>query len=278
MADQQRIAVTGATGRLGRLLQIVWSARPPEGLAPLWIGHRTTTDPGFLRADLTRELPDLPEGCIILHLAGSVAPGRVASDHEALARAAVMLAEKCKARHLFLASSAAVYGIGAAPHAEDSSPQPVSAYGRAKLAAEMVAAGRAATTALRIGNIAGADAILGNPAPRLVLDPVTDQPDGPVRSYIGPRTLARVLAGLAVLARAGTGLPATLNIAQAPPVGMAALLRAAQRDFDWGAENPAVIPRVELATGRLQSLLPDLAPASPAGLVAELLSLPDWRP
>lgn len=278
MAHQQRIAVTGATGRLGRLLRLAWTDGCPKGLVPLWIGRSATIGLDGLRGDLTREIPDLPEGCIILHLAGSVAPGREGSDHAALARAAVALADRCRARHLFVASSAAVYGVGSAPHEEDEVPRPVSDYGRAKLAAETVVSGRAATTVLRIGNVAGADAVLGNPAARPALDSVPDQGNGPERSYIGPRSLARVLGELASLAQAGVAMPAILNIAQAPPVAMGALLRAAGREFDWRPAGPGVIPRVELATARLHALLPDLAPTSAVDLVAERLSLPDWFP
>ncbi|QLQ20365.1 MAG: NAD(P)-dependent oxidoreductase [Exiguobacterium profundum] len=277
MTNQQRIAVTGATGLLGRLLRMVWAAAPPAGLVPLWIGRSGGSGPDEICADLMADLPDLPKGCILLHLA-SVAPGRPPSDHAALARAAVAMADRAEARHLFVASTAAVYGIGRAPHAESGATQPVSDYGRAKLEAEAVVAGRTATTILRIGNVAGADAILGNRAARVVLDPVPGQPEGPLRSYIGPRSLARVMADLAVLAQSGAALPAILNIAQAPPVGMASLLRATGRDFEWGPWNPGVIPRVELVTTRLSALLPDLAPATADGLVAERLSLPDWQP
>lgn len=278
MTNQQRIAVTGATGRLGRLLRVVWATVPPTGLTPLWIGRSGGSGPDEMCADLTADLPDLPKGCILVHLAGSVAPGRPPSDHAALARAAVAMADRAEARHLFLASTAAVYGVGMTAHAESGETQPASDYGRAKLAAEAVVAGRTATTILRIGNVAGADAILGNRAARVVLDPVPGQPEGPLRSYIGPRSLTRVVAELAVLAQSGATLPAILNIAQAPTVGMASLLRAAGRDFDWGPPNPSVIPRVELVTTRLSALLPDLAPATADGLVKELLSLPDWRP
>ena len=115
MTNQQRIAVTGATGRLGRLLRMVWAAAPPAGLVPLWIGRSGGSGPDEICADLMADLPDLPKGCILLHLAGSVAPGRPPSDHAALARAAVALADRAEARHLFRASTAAVSGIDASP-------------------------------------------------------------------------------------------------------------------------------------------------------------------
>ena len=278
MPHKQVIAVTGSTGRLGRLFRLVWSGDQLGELAPLWLTRQSIKAPDEITCDLEGRVPTLPSGCIILHLAGTVAPGREMSDHVALAVAVSDLALRSKARHVFIASTAAVYGRGDAPHEEAEKPDPASAYGRMKLAAENVFAGQPRTTCLRIGNVAGADAILGNKAPRLILDPVPDGTDGPSRSYIGPRTLARVVARLAGMAATGAALPPTLNVAQSPIVSMAALLRAADRPFDWGPENPTVIPRVELATDRLRALMPDLPQASAAGLVAERDSLPSWRP
>jgi nucleoside-diphosphate-sugar epimerase len=277
MPDKQTIAVTGATGRLGRLLRLVWSAEPPAGIQPLWLVRRMSGAPDEMVVDLGGSAPVLPRNCIILHLAGTVAPSREMSDHVALARAALDLAIRSEARHLFFASTAAVYGKGEWAHDENEEPAPVTAYGHMKLAAEKVVS-RPGTTCLRIGNVAGADAILGSKAERLVLDPVPGTDAGPVRSYIGPRTLVRVLEQLVRMVATGVMPPPILNIAQTPPVGMAELLRATGQPFEWGPDNPAVLPRVELATERLRTLLTDLPSASADGLVAERVSLPNWQP
>ena len=103
---------------------------------------------------------------------------------------------------VLLASSSAVYGVnGGLPCREDTPTHPVNDYGRAKLEAEAVAdrwrARGLAITALRIGNVAGADALLGGmrPGEPTRIDRFADG-GSPVRSYIGPVTLADVLAKL----------------------------------------------------------------------------------
>lgn len=266
------VIVTGAGGRLGRLLQQAWPAVAPD-LHPVWL-VRQPPAPGQVAWDMALPPPpDLPRHAVILHLAGSVRGP--AESHPALAQAVLALARASDARHLFLASSAAVYGRAAAAHDEAGPVAPLSDYGRAKLAAEAVLAGQPGATCLRIGNVAGADAILGNPQARR-LDPVPDDPRGPLRSYIGPLTLARVLAELARQAAQGRPLPAVLNIAQAPAVAMADLLQAAGRDWRWGPPNPDVIPRAILSTDRLAALVPDLPAASASALVAERSLLADW--
>ena len=87
---------------------------------------------------------------------------------------------------------------------------PVSEYGRAKRDAEQaLAKGLAGSgvglTCLRIGNIAGADALLGGQAAsgaaQVVLDPVAGQPMGPERSYIGPLTLGASPTTLSFITR-----------------------------------------------------------------------------
>lgn len=277
MTSRQTIAVTGASGRLGRLLRLVWQDVAPEGLVPLWLGRGPTRGPEEQSGDLLLSPPVLPEGAIILHLAGATArPVPDHADHVALARAVAGLADRCGARHLFLASSAAVYGAAPDLHTEEGPTVPLSPYGRAKLAAEAVVAERAATTVLRIGNVAGADALLGRRSGHITLDPVPGTDRGPIRSYIGPASFARTLIALAGRAASGSALPQRLNIAQSPPVAMADLLDAADRGWSWGPPNPSVIPAVALSTRRLDGLLPALGPTTPQRLVQEWRSLPRW--
>ena len=128
-------------------------------------------------------------------------------------------------------------------------------------------------TLLRIGNIAGADALLGGNAPgrRVVLDPVAGQ-NGPERSYIGPTMLAGVFSGLAGLAVDGAALPVVLNVAQPGRIAMGDLLDAAGRDWGFGPPNAAALPRLTLATNRLEALLP-LPAATAQTLVADLATL-----
>lgn len=253
------------------MLRLVWRDAPPAGLRPLWQVRRAP-GPDELAWDILADPPPLlPPGAVILNLAGSTSrdPARLA-EHAPIAARVADAAARVSAP-LLHASSAAVYRPGTAPHDEDDPPAPPSDYGRAKHLAERATGG--AATCLRIGNIAGADAILGSGPGHLTLDPVPGTDAGPVRSYVGPVTLALVLARLAERAAIGADLPPVINIAQSPPVGMADLLRAAGRDWSFGPETPRVLPRVELATARLAALVPGLPPATPAGLVAELALL-----
>jgi hypothetical protein len=270
------VLVTGAAGRVGTLLRAAWTLQPPQQFVPLWHG-RTALDPGWIGWDmLASPCPTLaPEPAAILHLAGATGqnPGRL-DETLALARAARLAARRFGCLRLFIASSAAVYG-----HAEDAGetrvPAPVTPYGRVKTAMEDAALNWRAppVTLLRIANIPGADALLA--AERspfgITLDPTGTPAAAPLRSWIGPLTLAATLDGLLSRALSGGRLPGLLNLAQQPPLPMSALLDAAGFDWRFGPPKPETLGRVTLCTRRLARTLPPLAPADPSALVAE------WR-
>ncbi len=185
--------------------------------------------------------------------------------------AAVRLGAALGARVL-LASSAAVYGSEQGLLREDRALAPLSDYGRAK--AEMEAEGArlgqvlgVAVTALRIGNIAGLDAILGGWRPGFVLDWFADGRT-PRRSYIGVSTLARVLERLVRT----SDLPPVLNVAAPGMVEMGALLDAAGLAWTPRPAEEGAIPEVALDVARLAAFHP-FAPRDslPAAMVAE------WR-
>lgn len=242
--------VTGAGGRIGRILRRCWAGAP---LHPVWASR----DPAL---DTTAGAP-LPD--VVLALAGVTAGDDMAANVRLAAEA--MAFGRTSGARVLVVSSAAVYGRAEGRLAEDRPLAPVSSYGRAKAEMEEIARGRA--TILRIGNVAGADALLaGIVAGRPVdLDTFADGAT-PRRSYIGPATLARVLAGLCLAER----LPQVLNVAQPGPVEMAALARAAGAEIRPRPAPPDAIARVELDVTRLAAILP-LGPADPARLVAE------WR-
>jgi nucleoside-diphosphate-sugar epimerase len=237
------------------------------------------------------EPDDLPlTGGVVLALAGVTGGSAEAlRGNVTLSLAACDLARRQGARHVFLCSSAAVYGRGQGQDlAEDAVLAPANDYGRAKC--EMEAAARAwqaqrpvggpGLTLLRIGNVAGFDALLGQAVPgrEVTLDPIAGQAGGPERSYIGPVTLARVLGDLCGLAVRGAALPEVVNVCAAPPVRMADLLEAAGLAWRHGPENPAAIARVALDNRRLAGLvaLPDTA-GSVAQMVAEWRSLAEGQ-
>lgn len=243
-------------------MPVLWSARRPgQGIDLVW--------------DLGQPPPrPLPEGAILLHLAGQTrGTPEVLAENRRSAQAISAAAQQGRARHLFIMSSVAVYRPQATAIAEAQPCDPVSAYGQAKLDAEAAVQAMPRRTVLRLGNLAGADALL-TAARRgpVVLDPVPGQPGGPERSYIGPRALALVLETLIRRAALGQDLPQILNLAQAPALAMGDLLSALGAEWRFGPANAAVVPRVAVDVARLSALVP-LAPASAAGLAADLISL-----
>jgi hypothetical protein len=253
---ERPIVVTGAGGRLGRLLRRVWGEE-----AALWL---TRAD-----WDIGRDLPPaLPPGGVVLDLAG-VTRGAVEANAAIAAEVAAMA--RARDARLIHVSSAAVYPGGPGLMSEDRRPDPPSPYGAAKLAAESaVRAAHPQPAILRLGNVAGADAVLGGGARPRLLDPVEGQPGGPVRSYIGPILLAQSLRR-----RCALPLPALLNLAQPHEVAMAGLMTAAGLDWRFGPARGGTLARVVLDTARAEALLP-LPPATPSGLVAEWRALGGW--
>lgn len=259
------VLVTGAGGRLGRLLRALW---PTQGADAIFL----------TRAEwdiLAGPVPDLPKAAVLLDLSGAVRGDF--SLNPRLARRTADVTRQLGGRLLYV-STASVYPGGPEDMAEDRSPAPASDYGRSKVAAEAeVFATDPTARVLRLGNIAGADALLSqrNLVPSVVLDPVSAGPRGPIRSYIGPHMLARVLAEICTLAASDSDLPAILNVAQPGEVAMADLLGAAGMDWVFGPFRAGVIERAVLSTLVLERLVP-VAPATAASVVADLDRLGKW--
>lgn len=271
------ILVVGATGRIGRVLRrcwsggaapgpVLWQARGPvpagRDAALNWAIFDPLTDAEiFARAARGQ--------AAILCLAG-VIPGRGGDvrDNARLACAAVQAAAGTGARVL-LTSSAAVYGDRAGVLRETDMSAPASAYGRAKAEMEACAGDLGArlgvpVCALRIGNVAGLDAALGGWRPGFALDRF---PDGrtPVRSYIGPVELARILATLCT----ATDLPGVLNVAAPGPVEMGMLLDIAGLAWSPRPAPAGATAEVCLSTDRLARHADLAAPGDLARMVAE---------
>jgi len=262
--DFPRILVLGATGRLGLILRhhwpdntALWQARPgrkpAEAEARSWVTLDPLADPGALaRAAAGRD--------VILCLAGvtdaAAARGGDMEDNARLALAAVRAGAAAGASVL-LCSSAAIYGNSGSDTGvlrETDPAAPLSDYGRAKLAMEHQAADLGAdlgvpVTSLRIGNIAGADAILGGWKPGFLLDRFADG-HTPRRSYTGIATLARVLGDLA----RAPALPPLLNVAAPGALDMGALLDAAGLAWSPRPAPQTAIARVELSTKLLETV------------------------
>lgn len=271
--------VLGASGKIGGFLRQAWQARSDV----LWQGRGGSTPPGWLNWDMLAGPwpgPSLDGGAIFC-LAGVIRGDAGAlEDNSRLAQAALEAGRRADAGRVFLCSSAAVYGRPGPGQwfSEETPPAPVSPYGAAKLQMEENAFDTArrglgpGLTILRIGNVLGADALIGGAQPgrRVILDPVAGEPRGPLRSYIGPRALADVLAALA----SHEVLPEMINIAAPGLVGMAELLQAAGSDWAWGPTNPGVLPLAGLGTDRLEALAPGVAGScDPQQLVADWYGL-----
>jgi len=262
-----RVLVMGASGRVGAYLRQFW---PGTGVDPLWQFRTKAPAGALLWNPLSDPVPECGPVDVVLCLSG-VTSGKDLGLNTDLALAALGAARRLGASRVLLASSVSVYGAKPGPHAENGPCNPASDYGRAKLVMEQTALAQANgldVCCLRIGNIAGADALLGGlrPGVRPMLHQFQDG-HAPRRAYIGPLTLARVLGRLAMH---GGALPPILNIAQPGLVGMDALLRAAGQDWTWQAAPDTALPELRLSLERQQSLLP-LPNATPDALVAE------WR-
>lgn len=271
------ICVSGASGALGRLLMPAWALDGGQvrALPGRDAGLDMLMNPGRLRAALRGQR-------VLIHLAGPVPRGGAIAPHvhRDLALAALAAARDAGVAQVFILSSAAVYGARRGPCVETDVLRPVSEYGRAKQRMEWAvgswcAANRDAprVTVLRLGNVVGADQLLMQAGALVALDHFADG-QGPRRSYIGPRQLARVLSQLATLGASGVSLPRVLNIAAMTPVGMQDLLRAAGRGWCFRPAPPRAIAEVRLCTARLRALVgTGLLQASAGDMVAQWQAL-----
>ena len=279
--DIGRVLVVGGGGRVGRLLRAAWAREGQGGL--IW-QHRSGMGDGprFDPLSDPAGYADAARGAdAILNLAGRV--GGDATDlvhHSDLAQAALRSAREGGVPRVFIASSAAVYGPTHCA-GEDDPLLPASDYGRAKVAMEIAVrnwtarhpAGPAAIC-LRIGNVAGADRLLGHAgaASPQMLD-LFENGKAPVRSYIGPRALARGLGALFAAGRAGRAVPAVLNMALDGAVAMEALLDADGRAWQGRPAPDGGPPEVSLDVTRLGWVIGALPDARAGDIVADLRSL-----
>lgn len=285
--------ILGGAGRIGRVLRQCWPTELSQTAQLRWQARRLQMD-ALPQEDWVILDPLLaPDALVqalvgaetVLCLAGSI-PGRSGdlADNTRLALAAIEAAAQVRSRgqvleagrgrvpKVILVSSAAVYGDQAGLLRECDPVSPVSAYGQAKYEMEQQALARGRELGvqvciLRIGNIAGLDVILGNWKPGSALDQFADG-RSPRRSYIGVRTLARVLA---VLLQQPV-LPPLLNIAQPGSIDMADLLQAAGHEVVTRPAPETAIPEVIFDLTLLHETLPcqDMpSAAEPICLIAE---------
>ncbi len=234
----------------------MWPASPVH---PVFAARHPPAD---LLLEAGSPLPDLPSCDSVVALWGKTSGDAATLDQNiSLADATRAVARACGARRVLHLSSAAVYGPGADLE-ETTTPKPHGPYGQSKLAMEARVAGFADDHAhhvcLRLANVVGADSL----APALTTQgPVRldrfENDAGPLRSYLSPGDLVRILSALSALPVAD--LPDILNVATPDPVAMADLARAAGQDIEWQPAPDGATQIVTLKAQRLTRLLPQIS-------------------
>ena len=267
-----KFALMGASGRVGRLIASAWANRDsPWRTVPLQYRRPQTL---FHSGNIFWDVTDGPDGLLkwmdrfgnletLIVMAG-VTPA-TSSDmtlNTKIAKAYLDAARVAGIKRVLLASSSAVYGFGdGSPMSETHPCAPVNTYGKSKLDMEAMARNVAADTnmeicCLRIGNIAGADALLLNaskatPEAPLIIDHFPDGA-GPLRSYIGPTQASDVLAKLAC--HQGT-LPPVLNLAGTAPIHMEELAIAAALPWRYATAPQTARQSIALDCSVLAALI-----------------------
>lgn len=280
--------VLGASGRLGRMVLRAWRSKGAQG-RKIAAQYRSDTE-NATQTDLTWDIEDGldpvkrwiesngPISTFVILSGVTPSTGSKMDDNISIANSYLEAASTLKVPRVLLASSSAVYGTGnGEAFSEDDVCKPLSAYGISKMTMELSAQifrnSGVEVCCLRIGNVAGADALLLN-APKAHFDsPLTidyfSNGHGPQRSYIGPCSLAYVLGQLIDLQNK---VPFVLNIAATEPVYMEELAEAAALPWVSRAPQPNAQQRIVLNCERLASLV-QLNPGS--GSAHTLIS--EWR-
>lgn len=267
---RKSVLVLGANGRMGQLLRAYWRANPPENLDIFWVARRHS--PGVTHVWSPGDHVDsLPQCNAIFGLWGTVSGSAdELRNNISLSRRAHELARACGADRVIHASTMAIYRAGEEQVTEADIPQPRNEYGRAKLAMEEAVAEEVPQGInLRIANAVGAGPLFNAISQRDVVEVDQFQErNGPLRSFIRPSTLAKVIERLIEIPV--DDLPTCLNVADSGLIDMADLVLAAGKGIRWRPASGAALPKMEADLSLMHELLGPIAPApTPMDIILE---------
>ena len=250
-----RLLILGATGKVATLLRRHWELNPPENMELFWSGRRPARGVSHVWAP-GDPVESLPQCNAVLALWGTVSgSAEKLANNMSLAQEAHCVAIALGADRVMHASSIAVYAPQDDAISEDTIANPRNDYGASKHAMEQAVADLLPKAiCLRIGNVVGADSLFASltKTTRPRLDRFPDG-RGPVRSYLRTETLAASVTAIATSDI--KTLPSVVNVAEANPIDMADILRAAGRDFDWNPAPDGAIPCMQMDVTRLAGVL-----------------------
>jgi UDP-glucose 4-epimerase len=224
----------------------IWSSFEHITVRPIYQYRRDGIGDGFVWEPLQTELPVLKlvektgHIDVMIILAGVVPANGVDFElNSRLTESCLTTAYKIGTQRVIVASSSAVYGNWSKePYSETDYLKPITRYGESKMKMEQVCRDWQEkginVCCMRIGNFAGADALLSH----LAGDNTSDQFEidqfengkGPLRSYIGPKRFSLLLSKLCT--REST-LPFAVNVASYPPQHMEDLATSAKMNWKW---------------------------------------------
>ncbi len=242
-----RVLILGAQGRIGKMLQAVW--KDQSKIKPLWHGRKIGDVTFDILGDPSALRTAISDADVTLNLAGTThhTSMDITNANQSLAKTVL---ENSGDKPVFLISTAAVYGPQSGRLSEEVDLKPASDYGRDKAAMERLADPHQNAFVLRLGNVLGADALLGVDRQTYTLDRFENGLSAR-RSYIGPHKLGDVFTK--IFDRI-SDLPKIMNIATPDPVSMADLLDAAGKEWASTPAPQTAIAEVSLDTSKLQKL------------------------
>ena len=241
---RDRVLLVGATGSVGSMIFKCWEDRGenfelvPQVRSTKGLLNEVVWDPFEGSDNLARDISKHRTIKTMVILAG-ITPGseKPLSLNSEIVEACLFAAFKVGIKRILVASSSAVYGINdGTPFRENSKTVPQNAYGKAKLKMETICHQWAQkglnVCCLRIGNVAGADALMKNFETKKLNSPlkidIFQDGKGPLRSYIGPFTMYKVLKKLSL---SNNALPRILNLAAPIPMRMEDIANAAGHEW-----------------------------------------------